>query len=124
MSKLPELTRKHISDMYFNEELELEIRNPDQPRRMAWNFTKNSDREVHVEKIVAEYLQHIITMSPSCISRGKLNSNFPILCVHKFKFNIIGCDHCFSMDGNWKLCFTHCMFPVTAGVMGLPSKHS
>ena len=25
------------------------------------------------------------------------------------------------MDGNWKLCFTHCMFPVTAGVMGLPT---
>ena len=33
----------------------------------------------------------------------------------------IGCDRCFSMDGNWKLCFPHCMFPVSAGVPGLPT---
>ena len=32
-----------------------------------------------------------------------------------------GCDRCFSMDGNWKLCFPHCMYPVTAGVPGLPT---
>ena len=35
--------------------------------------------------------------------------------------NFAGCDRCFSMDGNWKLCFTHCMFPVTAGVTELPT---
>ncbi len=33
----------------------------------------------------------------------------------------LGCGTCYSIDGNWKLCFPHCMFPVKAGLPGLPN---
>ena len=31
-----------------------------------------------------------------------------------------GCGKCWSMDGNWKLMFPHCMYPVETIVPGLP----
>lgn len=34
---------------------------------------------------------------------------------------VIGCGSCYSVDGNWKLTFPHCMFPVCAGIPGLPT---
>ena len=30
-----------------------------------------------------------------------------------------GCERCYSLDGNWKITFPHCMFPVIAGVPGI-----
>lgn len=41
------------------------------------------------------------------------------LIVHLFI--LIGCGCCYSIDGNWKLTFPHCMFPVTARLPGIPS---
>ena len=40
--------------------------------------------------------------------------------VHLF-FHYSGCGHCWSMDGNWKLCFPYCMFPVSSSVPNLPN---
>ena len=31
-----------------------------------------------------------------------------------------GCGHCWSFDGNWKLGFTHCMYPIKTTVKGMP----
>ena len=31
----------------------------------------------------------------------------------------LGCGQCWSIDGNWKLGFTHCMCPVTTKLEGL-----
>ena len=33
---------------------------------------------------------------------------------------ILGCGKCWAIDGNWKLCFPHCMFPVVCKVPNLP----
>ena len=30
-----------------------------------------------------------------------------------------GCGKCWSIDGNWKLCFTHCMYPVEVNIPGI-----
>ena len=35
----------------------------------------------------------------------------------------LGCGSCWSFDGNWKLGFTHCMYPVKTTVQGLPKLH-
>ena len=43
--------------------------------------------------------------------------------VHLF-FHYSGCGHCWSMDGNWKLCFPYCMFPVSSSVLNLPKPKS
>ena len=32
----------------------------------------------------------------------------------------IGCGKCWSIDGNWKLNFPHCMYPVQVSVPALP----
>ena len=32
----------------------------------------------------------------------------------------IGCGQCWSIDGNWKLTFPHCMYPVETAIPGLP----
>ncbi len=32
-----------------------------------------------------------------------------------------GCEFCYSLDGNWKLIFPHCLFPVKATLPGLPT---
>ena len=32
---------------------------------------------------------------------------------------ISGCGRCYAVDGNWKLTFPHCMFPVKTSI-GLP----
>ena len=31
-----------------------------------------------------------------------------------------GCGQCWTVDGNWKLTFPHCMFPVKNSVLDLP----
>ena len=40
-------------------------------------------------------------------------------CALVFSPNYSGCGRCWSMDGNWKLCFPHCMFPVSSSVPNL-----
>ena len=30
-----------------------------------------------------------------------------------------GCGECWSIDGNWKLCFTHCIYPVEVNIPGI-----
>ena len=32
----------------------------------------------------------------------------------------LGCGACFSLDGNWKLTFPHCMYPVKTQLLELP----
>ena len=31
-----------------------------------------------------------------------------------------GCGRCWAIDGNWKLIFPHCMFPVSNSIPGMP----
>ena len=35
------------------------------------------------------------------------------MCIH------VGCGRCWTLDGNWKLGFVHCMFPVVTKVIGV-----
>ena len=73
--------------MYFDGELEIEMRSPIHPERMLWSFAKNSDRESYVEKIVAEQMfkTYDHTMSPLCITRGKCDCVF---CVKNTTFRV------------------------------------
>ena len=43
-----------------------------------------------------------------------------ILCACNLKFVIvyIGCGSLYSIDGNWKICYPHCMWKVPSEVSG------
>ena len=43
--------------------------------------------------------------------------NSPCQCLLNCYF--LGCGRCWTVDGNWKLCFTHCMYPVKVTISGL-----
>ena len=38
---------------------------------------------------------------------------------HFFSNTHAGCGKCWAIDGNWKLTFPHCMFPVTTCIPGM-----
>ena len=38
---------------------------------------------------------------------------------HLFNYRT-GCGVCWSLDGNWKLGFVHCMYPVKTSIQGFP----
>ena len=37
-----------------------------------------------------------------------------------YVFTCTGCGQCWTMDGNWKITFPHCMYPVEFTIPGLP----
>ena len=69
--KQSELTRKHVSDMFYNAELECEIRKCQD--RHDWAFIKDGDREKYLEKVVQETNQKRYQHNPAngCTDRGK-----------------------------------------------------
>ena len=40
------------------------------------------------------------------------------MCLHLSIY--IGCEWNYAIDGNWKICFPHCMFPVHTALPGVP----
>lgn len=116
--KIPEFTRKHVSDMYYNAELENEIRQ--KTERIEWKFKRDEDRESHLATVLSlqkdKTYQHI--PSDGCKERGKMIILYDVQYYHCI---ITGCEFCYSLDGNWKLTFPHCMFPVKAHLTGLPT---
>ena len=49
-SALPELTRKQVADMFYNAELEYELREPTKPHRMKWSFKADAQRDEYTSK--------------------------------------------------------------------------
>ena len=69
----PQLTRKHVSDMYYIGELESEAREPTHPHRiLEWTFTSDSDRDKYMQLVVAEQStkKYAHTPSETCKARG------------------------------------------------------
>ena len=67
-----ELTRKHVAEMFYNGELEKEIRSPVAPERLSWAFKLDCDREMFMQKLEEERAQTVYTHSPSeeCLQKG------------------------------------------------------
>ena len=67
-----EITRKHISDMFFNAELETELRETD---RLEWRFRVDADREHFFELMESERVQQAYHHTPStaCPEKGQTN---------------------------------------------------
>lgn len=69
---LPELTRKHVADMYYSGELEKEIRTS--PYRLNnWSFRVSDDREEYIKIILNEIREKCYVHRPAenCPERGK-----------------------------------------------------
>ncbi len=66
-----EITRKHISDMYFNAELEAEVRDTG---KIWWKFHVDSDRELLFELLETERVCQLYQHTPSrlCPEKGTL----------------------------------------------------
>lgn len=68
-----ELTRKHVADMFFHAELEIEARAPGTTRLMTWHFKADSDQEKYIKE-VNEQEQSILyshQQSKNCPMIGK-----------------------------------------------------
>ena len=71
-SKIPQLTRKMVSSMFYAGELEKEIRDPCSVHRMQWTFTYNSDKEEYMKQVVREQSERVYvhTPTPLCTKAG------------------------------------------------------
>jgi hypothetical protein len=68
--------RKHISDMFFQAELEDEMRRPTCEDRLDWTFFMDGDREKYLEMVLSESSQQRYHHTPvsGCKERGKFFS--------------------------------------------------
>ena len=51
------------------------------------------------------------------MSNGHFFTSYIYIYIHAYIY--LGCGRCWSFDGNWKLGFTHCMYPVRTTVQGM-----
>ena len=82
-----ELTRKHISEMFFIAEIESEARNSIE-KLQKWKFKRNDDIELYMQEVISEarfcLFPHV--QSQRCPEIGKyLHDNESIL-QHKFVY--------------------------------------
>ena len=72
-----ELPRQHVSNMYYNGEVEAEMRDHMYPERMSWVFTKDADREIFMEKIYDERTKTMYAHNPSplCPQKGIIHTS-------------------------------------------------
>lgn len=61
-----------MSDMFYNGEVEVELRDNLYTERRQWVFHVNEDREKHIKAIIAQHSSSIYehTPSPKCAERG------------------------------------------------------
>lgn len=74
VGKQIELTRKHVSDMFYNAELEHEIRKCQDG--LEWAFVRDGDREKYLEKVIKETNKKRYHHTPveGCAKRGKVST--------------------------------------------------
>ena len=58
----------------------------------------------------------------NCLMRCKIQILLNLLYLRTMYYNYyyIGCGKCWTVDGNWKLTFPHCMFPVHVSMPDFP----
>ena len=63
-------TRAHVSDMFYNAEMEMEIR--DRPQRIQWLWKNDCDREEFMIKVIEEAASSTYTHlpAPECPQKG------------------------------------------------------
>lgn len=83
---LPELTRKHVADMYYAGELEKEVRAF--PHRLNWSFKITDDREEYIKMVVKEIRDKCYKHMPAeiCSERGL-----------RTQYTLINDNHCLSL---------------------------
>ena len=93
--------------MFFWGEIESEIRANNQ----HFLFNCNRDAEKYMKSIDSSR-PSVYPHSPSadCIEKGDSIIIYFTTLIQWF--SIAGCGKCYTVDGNWKLTFPHCMFPV------------
>ena len=99
--------------MFYKGEVEEELRDKKYPSRSEWVMFKEGDMDTFMKKIVEErssemYEHH---QSEDCPARGICMNSTYLLAITCCIF-VTGCGNCWTVDGNWKLTFPHCMFPV------------
>ena len=69
---LPELTRKQVADMFYNAELEYELREPTKPHRMKWSFKADAQRDEYIKKITDEAASSVYhhQQADKCTEKG------------------------------------------------------
>ena len=67
-----ELTRKHVSDLFMQRELELEARKPGANRLTTWKFFLDNDDEKFIEEVLEEAQSSLYSHSQSenCLDIG------------------------------------------------------
>ena len=64
-----------------------------------------------VDQVRASTVYSHDVCSEECRRRGK--SILVVYCRHGYKENVCtGCGKLYSIDGNWKICYPHCMWKI------------
>ena len=109
-----ELTRKHVSDMFFKGEIEEQLRESGEIASTI--FQNDHDFEEVMHTVTESAIIYSHEQSKLCTDRGKY---YIIMQVYELSIIFyLGCGFVWAVDGNWKICFPHCMFPVKATVPG------
>ena len=127
--------------MFYKGEIEEDLRDDKYPSRSEWLMFREGDLNTFMKEIVEEqsaglYDHH---QSKDCPARGtctpiivfvihhlhqffsscqyiELALCFEVSSVNTIYFTLTcdssGCGSCWTVDGNWKLTFPHCMYPV------------
>lgn len=81
---IPYLTRKHVSDMFINGELEVEYRDAKSP---GWTFQRDDDRERFLQEVVPT-TRYSHTPSDGCKKRGDCQYAF---CSKYMEVSLLQC---------------------------------
>lgn len=110
------LSRKIVSNVFFNNELESELR---ELEWLDYMFKESTDRERAMQK-VDEYRATRIYEHEGCSEECKRRGKFKLFPLNSRDNTtiVIGCGEVFSMDGNWKLTYPICMHREQKNVSG------
>ena len=133
------MTNVHTSDAFFNSELEVEIRDRGMTEECIYH--KDSDREMHIEKINNKRKEMVyphFTCTEECKKRGEMKRfTYTIIILHTcihivcvcvylhirlllmyivYIMVTLGCGSLWITDGIWKLTFPHCMYKCKVSI--------
>lgn len=104
--------------MFYTAEIESELSEGVHLRKDVTFFKSDRDRDSLMSKIEESrvFSPYHHDRLPMCQDKGVL----VLLCTCHSDYIplFLGCGQCWSFDGNWKLGFTHCMYPVTTKLEG------
>lgn len=93
---------------------------------MKWVMKGDGDIDDMMERVVEEQSQTLYEHqeTPHCPDKGSNNYYYSTLDITMIILQNTGCGRCWSIDGNWKITFPHCMFPVSIDFQGSLDYHT